>query len=247
MEYIYGKNSVLELLNTDWQIYEIMVSRTLEDKKLIDFLKSKKVKLTFCDKKELDDLVSGNHQGIVAKVEDFKYVSLEEILENKKGIYNFIVILDHIEDPHNLGAILRTVEAVGADGVIIPKDRSVKVNPTVLKTSVGAALHVPICIVSNLNDTIHKLKKVGIWIVGTSAKETSVHYQSIDYKMNLAVVIGNEGKGLSDLVRKKCDFLIKIPMKGKINSLNASVATGVILYEVLRQRETQGGGNNQKL
>ena len=155
---------------------------------------------------------------------------------NNLPLKPFIIILDHVEDPHNFGAIIRTSEAAGVDYIIIPKDRSVKVNSTVMKTSVGALDNVKIVEVTNLNNTIKKLKKKNVWIVGTDM-ENSVAYDSIDYKVPIALVIGSEGFGMSNLVKKNCDFIARIPMYGKINSLNASVAAGIMIYEVVRQRK----------
>lgn len=147
----------------------------------------------------------------------------------------FIVILDHIEDPHNFGAIIRTAEAAGVDFVIIPKNRCVKVNATVEKTSAGAIENIKIVMVTNLNNTIKKLKEQGVWIVGT-AMDGKDDYTDVDYDLPVALIVGNEGSGMSSLVKKNCDFLVSIPMKGKVNSLNASVATGILIYEVLRKR-----------
>ena len=173
-------------------------------------------------------MVSGNHQGIVGEVEDYKYFELND-LDN-----DVIVILDHLEDPHNLGAIIRTCEAAGFDNIIIPKNRSVSINGTVVKTSVGTIERVKIAQVTNLNNAIQTLKKKGYWIIGTDMIGTD--YKELDYNGKVAIVIGNEGVGISRLVKENCDFIATIPMNGQVNSLNASVAAGVLLFEILRQR-----------
>ena len=149
---------------------------------------------------------------------------------------SFLVLLDHLEDPHNLGAIIRTCEAAGVDGILLPKDRGVKVTPTVMKTGAGALENVKLCLVTNLARTIEQLQEKGYWIVGTDM-DNSQDYRTIDYSGKIVLVIGNEGKGMSRIVREHCDFIASIPMKGKINSLNASVASGIMIYEVIRNRK----------
>ena len=181
----------------------------------------------------MDNLANGVHQGIILDIDDYKYSDLNSILKNNP---NFIVILDHLEDPHNLGAIIRTCEAAGVDSIIMPKDRQVQVNATVMKTSAGTLSNVKIATVSNLVNTIKKLKEEGFWIVGT-ALENSVDYRKVDYNSKIALVIGNEGKGMSRLVTEACDYLVTIPMFGDVNSLNASVASGIMIYEVVRNRK----------
>ena len=181
------------------------------------------------DKKALDNIEEGNHQGIILDIEDYNYCYLDKILNS-----NIIVILDHLEDPHNFGAIIRTCEAAGIKGIIIPKDRSVKVNATVMKTSVGTIENVDICMVSNLVSAIKTLKENGFWIIGTDMEGTD--YTKIDYSGKIALVIGNEGKGLSRLTKENCDFIAKIPMYGKVNSLNASVAAALVIYEAVRNK-----------
>ena len=169
----------------------------------------------------------GNHQGIIIDIDDYEYFSLDEIEKE-----NVIIMLDHLEDPHNFGAIIRTIEAAGFKSIIIPKDRSVEVNPTVMKVSAGTLEKVKIARVNNLVNTINELKKKGYWIIGTDMDGTD--YKEIDYKGKVAIVIGNEGKGMSRLVKENCDFIASIPMKGQVNSLNASVAAALIIYEVIR-------------
>ena len=181
---------------------------------------------------ELDKLVKGNHQGIILSIPDYEYHDVSEMIDESDAL---IVILDHLEDPHNLGAIIRTCEAAGVSGIIIPKDRSVLVNSTVMKVSAGALENVKVACVTNLNNTIKYLKDNNFWIVGTDMEGTS--YDEIDYRGKIAIVIGNEGSGMSKLVRESCDFIASIPMRGVINSLNASVATGIIVYEAVKVRK----------
>ena len=178
-------------------------------------------------------MIDGVHQGILLYVSDYKYSSLDDLISEDN---NFLVLLDHLEDPHNLGAIIRTCEAAGVDGIVLPKDRQVQINSTVMKTSVGTLDNVKIASVTNLVNAINKLKDAGYWIVGT-ALDNSVDYRSIDYSGKIALVIGNEGNGISNIVEKNCDFIAKIPMYGKTNSLNASVAAGIMIYEVIRNRK----------
>ena len=169
----------------------------------------------------------GNHQGIIIDIDDYEYYPLDEIEKEE-----VIIMLDHLEDPHNFGAIIRTVEAAGYKSIIIPKDRSVEVTPTVMKVSAGTLENVKIARVNNLVNTINELKKQGYWIIGTAMDGTD--YKNIDYKGKIVIIIGNEGKGMSRLVKENCDFIASIPMNGKVNSLNASVAAALIIYEAVR-------------
>ena len=230
--YIFGKNVAKETLENNKKILKAIVSKDFSDKSIISMLEKKNINIEYVSKFDIDKIVSGNHQGIVLSVPDYKYCDLDELLVNDKP---FIVILDHLEDPHNFGAIIRTCEAAGVDGIIIPKDRSVSVNSTVMKTSAGALNNMKICMVTNLNRCIDELKDKGIWIVGTDMTD-SVSYDSIDYDMPVAIIIGSEGFGISRLVREKCDFVVNIPMKGKVNSLNASVAAGILIYKIFEKR-----------
>ena len=186
------------------------------------------------DNRVLDKMCKGLHQGIILEVEDVKTYTFDEVIPNINKEYPLIVILDHLEDPHNLGAIIRSSEAFGVDAIILPNDRSVQITSTVVKTSVGTIEKIKIINVPNLNNTIKKLKDYGYWIVGTDMEGED--YTSIDYKTKIAIVIGNEGKGISRLVSENCDYLAKIPMKGTVNSLNASVACGIFLSEIVRSR-----------
>lgn len=233
--YVYGKNVAKELIKNQRKIKKAYLYKGMVDSALESELLSLGVNINYLDKNGLNKIATGNHQGIVLEISNFKYLSETEMFNNLP-LKPFIIILDHVEDPHNFGAIIRTSEAAGVDYIIIPKDRSVKVNSTVMKTSVGALDNVKIVEVTNLNNTIKKLKKKNVWIVGTDM-ENSVAYDSIDYKVPIALVIGSEGFGMSNLVKKNCDFIARIPMYGKINSLNASVAAGIMIYEVVRQRK----------
>ena len=180
-------------------------------------------------------LKKANHQGVVAKIEGYDYVELETLLDRIHHEYPLLVILDGLEDPHNLGAILRTCDAIGVDGVILPKHRSVQLNETVAKVSTGALEYVPVCQVTNLTRTIETLKQRGYWIVACDNHE-STDYRSIDYRMPLAIVMGSEGFGISPLVLKHCDYHVVLPMVGHVSSLNVSVATALILYQIYQSR-----------
>jgi len=230
---VYGKNVLKEVLNNNINIKKVYVQKGFKDYNLIKAYNYEEV-----DKRRLDKLTNGNHQGIALEIEDYDYYDENKMLAELPEDA-FIVILDHLEDTHNFGAIIRTCEAAGVNYVIIPKDRSVSVNSTVMKVSAGAINMVKIVQVVNINNIINKLKKENTWIIGTSLQD-STEYTKIDYKGKVALVIGNESNGISSLVRKNCDFLVKIPMIGKINSLNASVAAGIMIYEVIRQRGNNG-------
>lgn len=229
---VYGRNVAKELLEKNEKVEKIYLQKNFDDKKVNSLIEKAKLEPIFCEKRKMDDLADGNHQGIILVIKDFIYCDLEDITQKSDA---FVVILDHIEDPHNLGAIIRTCEASGVDGIILPKNRSVSVNATVMKTSAGALENVKIANVSNLKNTIEKLKKDGFWIVGTDLVN-SVDYRTIDYSGKIALVIGSEGFGMSRIVRESCDFIANIPMYGKVNSLNASVASGIMIYEVIRNR-----------
>lgn len=227
--YIYGKNVVKEILSSDKKIIEAYVGIKFDDNEILTGLKNK-IKIKYMEKRDLDKIVDGLHQGIILKVEDYEYTDIDDLIKED----GFLVILDHLEDPHNFGAIIRTCEAAGIDGIIIPKDRSVEVNGTVMKVSTGTLENVPISRVTNLNQTIDYLKKNGYWIIGTDMEGTN--YSEIDYKGKIAVIIGNEGSGMSRLTRENCDFIATIPMKGAVNSLNASVATAIVIFKALEMR-----------
>lgn len=229
---VYGRNVALEILEKKQKIKKVIIQENFSDKKINFLLENEKFKVEIKSKREMDNLCNASHQGIILDIADYRYYSIDDISDND----SFVVILDHLEDPHNLGAIIRTSEAAGVDFIIIPKDRQVQVNSTVMKTSAGALTNIKIVSVSNLTNSINKLKDKGFWVVGT-ALEDSVDYREIDYNGKIALVIGNEAKGISNIVRKSCDFVANIPMYGKINSLNASVASGIMIYEVIRNRK----------
>jgi len=238
---IEGRNSILELLESGKDINKIFVTRGEKHgsiNKILGIAKERKIIVVEKDKKQMDEMAQEeNYQGVIAIVPPFEYVEIEDILNTAKerGEEPFILILDGIEDPHNLGSIIRTAETAGVHGIIIPKRRAASVNSTVNKTSAGAVEHMKIARVTNISDTIEELKQAGLWICGTDISAEKYYYNQ-DLTGPLAIVIGNEGKGISEKVKKNCDFNVKIPMKGKITSLNAAVSTGIIVYEAVKQR-----------
>jgi 23S rRNA (guanosine2251-2'-O)-methyltransferase len=210
--------------------------KDLRLQKLIQDCRKSSIPVRFLPRGELDRMAgSGSHQGVVAVTSNKQYNDLDDLIAAKRGQYALIVVLDGVEDPHNLGAILRTADASGADGVVIPERRAVGITGTVVKSSAGASEHLPIAKVTNIARTLEDLKAQNIWTVGLDERGAQ-SYDSLDYNMNCAIVLGAEGKGVHDLVARKCDFLVSIPMLGKVPSLNVSVAAGVVLYEVVRQR-----------
>ena len=231
--YIYGKNVAKEKIDSGEKINKIYLSDKFNDKELFELIKKNKIKFNFVPSKVLDSKVDGLHQGIVMDVDDVLTYDFDFIRSIKKE-NPVLVMLDHLEDPHNFGAIIRTCEALEIDGIIIPNDRSVNINGTVVKTSAGAIYNMPIIRVVNLNSTIEKLKDIGYWIVGTDMVGTD--YTEIDYNMPVCLIIGNEGKGISKVVKDNCDFIATIPMSGKINSLNASVSCGIVLSRIVSSR-----------
>ena len=240
MNYIYGINSVAEALKARGRaIAWVGVAKERHDLRLqrvVEECRRQGVAVRFVGRAELDRMAGNNgHQGIVAVTSAKQYTELDDVVAAKRGQYSLVVVLDGIEDPHNLGAILRTADAAGADGVVIPERRAVGVTGTVAKASAGASAHLPVAKVTNIARTLEDLKERNIWVVGLDERGNHL-YDSIDYNMDCAVVLGAEGKGVHDLVAKKCDFLVSIPMLGKVPSLNVSVAAGVVLYEVVRQR-----------
>jgi 23S rRNA (guanosine2251-2'-O)-methyltransferase len=230
---VYGRNVAKELLENGKIVQKIILQDGFSDKEINALIEKRKVPVQYMSKREIDRLAPGVHQGIILFIPDYKYKDISDVLDEEA---KFFVILDHLEDPHNLGAIIRTCEAAKVDAIIMPKDRQAQVNSTVMKTSAGTLDNVNIVTVTNLVSTIDELKKNGFWIVGT-ALEDSVDYRSIDYSGKIALVIGNEGSGMSKLVKNACDFIAKIPMYGTTNSLNASVASGIMIYEVIRNRK----------
>lgn len=240
-ELIAGKHPVLEALRSGREINKIWIAEGAQkslSQPITAEAKKQGIVVQFVDKRKLDSMAPGiTHQGVIAQAAAFAYVEVEDILNaaQSKNETPFILLLDEIEDPHNLGSILRTAECTGVHGVVIPKRRSAGLTATVLKTSAGAAEHVPVARVTNLAQTIDRLKEAGVWIAGTDVSAKQDVYKT-KFDMPLAIVIGNESKGMGRLIKEKCDFLVKLPMLGQLNSLNASVAAGVLMYEVVRQR-----------
>ena len=240
---IFGRNPVIELINAHHSINKILVADGTRDgsiKKITALALDHKIPVDFVPRSKLDQLADRqNHQGVVALAAPVDYSSLDDILNHAQEINQppFIILLDEIQDPHNFGAILRTADAAGVHGVLIPKHRSVSLSATVAKTSAGAVEYVRIAQIGNVAQTIRRLKEIGLTIVGADLDGQSVFDQNpIDLNAPLVLVIGNEGKGIRRLTRELCDRLISIPMVGKINSLNASAAAAVLIYEVFRQR-----------
>lgn len=231
-EIIFGRNTVVESIKQNKKIEKICTVSNNKD--IIDLAIKNKIAYEVVSKEVINNKVTGNHQGVIAYVPEYKYFKLEEIVSEKED--SLVLMLDCFEDPHNLGAVIRTSETAGVDGIIIPKNRSVKVNSTVSKVSTGATEYVKVCEVTNLVQTLKELKKQGYWVVGAEYTEKSVCYWDLKYDFKTVLVIGSEGKGISRLVRDECDYLVKIPMVGKINSLNASVSAALIIYEIRRKQ-----------
>lgn len=241
---VEGRNAVLELLESDRDINKIFISDGEKHgsiNKIIAIAKERKVIINEISKAKLNQMAqTENNQGVIAVVPPFNYCEIENILDaaKERNEKPFILILDGIEDPHNLGSIIRTAETAGVHGIIIPKRRAVAVNSTVAKVSAGAVEYMKIARVNNINDTIKYLKENDIWICGTDMNTDKFYYDE-DFRGGIALVIGSEGFGMSRLVKENCDFLVKIPMKGNITSLNASVSAGIVMYEVVKQRMKQ--------
>jgi 23S rRNA (guanosine2251-2'-O)-methyltransferase len=243
-DYIIGKNPVIEALKSDRDVNKVLIaegSQKGQMQQVIGLAKERNVMVQFVPKKKIDGLVEGNHQGVIAQVAAYQYAELDDLfaLAEKRNESPFFILLDEIEDPHNLGSIMRTADAVGAHGIIIPKRRAVGLTATVAKASTGAIEYIPVVRVTNMARTIDDLKDRGVWIAGTDAKGKE-DFRTFDGTMPLGLVIGSEGKGMGRLIRDKCDFLIRLPMKGKVTSLNASVAAALLMYEVFRKRYPLG-------
>ena len=232
-EYVYGKNTVREVLNNKKRAIKLFSTKS--NNELITIAKNNNVQFEIVDNNFLNKLVSGNHQGVVLEIEGYSYTTVDDIIENAHKTYPLIVMLDGIEDPHNLGAILRTCDAGGVDGVIIAKNRCVGLTQTVAKVSTGAIANVKIAQVPNLTQCINELKKNGYWIYAAEAYN-SQSYDAISYSSKVALVVGSEGFGISRLVKEQADFNIKIPMTGKVNSLNVSVATAILVSRIKSDR-----------
>jgi len=249
MHYIYGINAVSEALKARGRAFEwVGMAKERHDirlQRLIEECRRLGVPVRFLQRAELDGMAGHvAHQGVVAVTSAKQYNDLDDVIAAKRGEYSLIVVLDGIEDPHNLGAILRTADAAAADGVVIPERRAAGVTGTVTKTSAGASEHLPIAKVTNIARAVEELKASNIWTVGLDERGAKT-YDALDYQMDCALVLGAEGKGLHDLVKKKCDFLVSIPMLGRVPSLNVSVAAGVVLYEIVRQRLAAQGASRQ--
>lgn len=226
---VYGKNVFKETINSDKKINQIYLSNSFDDKDILEDIANNNIRVIKMDKKQMDRKFEGNHQGIVLDIEDYKYKSIKDVLDK-----NFVVMLDHLEDPHNLGAIIRTAESAGVDAIIIPNKRSVQITGTVMKVSAGALSNIDVVEVSNLANAIDTLKDNGFWVY--SSCMDGEDYSEVKYDSKTCLIIGSEGDGVSKLVKDKSDFIIGIPMKGKVNSLNASVAAGILIYEVIKQK-----------
>jgi 23S rRNA (guanosine2251-2'-O)-methyltransferase len=241
MGIIFGMNPVREALRARGRAFAWVgiakQRRDLRLQKVIQQCRESGVAVRFLNQAELDRMSQGApHQGVVAVTSVKPYSDLEELVARKRGPHSLVVVLDSVEDPHNLGAILRTAEAAGADGVVIPERHAVGITGTVAKSSAGASEYIPVAKVGNLSRALEELKSKGLWIVGLDERGKDVYHQ-LDYRMDCAICLGSEGRGLHQLVARTCDFLVSIPMLGKVSSLNVSVAAGVVLYEVVRQRQ----------
>ncbi|MCG7343320.1 23S rRNA (guanosine(2251)-2'-O)-methyltransferase RlmB [Sporosarcina sp. ACRSL] len=246
-ELIGGKNPVVEALRSGRELNKIWVAEGLNKKSIGEILSLAKrsgVIVQAVPKQKLDGMLDVNHQGIIASVAAYSYAELDDLFAVAKNRNEdpFFLILDELEDPHNLGSILRTADATGVHGIIIPKRRSVGLTGVVAKASTGAIEHIPVVRVNNLSQTVEELKKEGVWIAGTDAKG-SQDYRSMDATLPLAIIIGSEGKGMSRILKEKCDFLYHLPMIGHVTSLNASVAASLLMYEVLRKRKPPTSGS----
>lgn len=236
-EYIYGKNSCYEILESDKKVYEMLLLKGSKEERLKSLARDKGIKVIEMAAKQFDTKFNNaRHQGVALLIDGYEYSDLNQMLHKAKQKTNpLFVMLDGLEDPHNLGSIMRTCDAIGVDGIIIPKNRSVGLNATVAKVSTGAIEHMPVAQVTNLTRTLKDLKKEGYWICGTDATNAT-QYDKLNYDMPLVLVVGSEGQGISRLVLKECDYIVKLPMVGHVTSLNASVATGIMLYQIYSSR-----------
>ena len=227
---VYGKNVALEYLNESKKINKVFIQNNFNEQDILKKINNKSINYKVLSKYEMDNKVKGLHQGIILDVPDYKYATLEDIIDGE----NLIVMLDHLEDPHNFGAIIRTCECAGVNYIIIPRNRSVSVNSTVYKTASGALSHMKIVEVVNLSNTINKLKDMGYWVY--AADMDGKDYREIDYSGKTALIIGSEGRGIKHNLIENSDMVVSLPMKGKINSLNASVAAGILIYEIMKYK-----------
>ena len=240
MVVIYGIHSVIEALKSGARSFEYVgIARERHDQRmqrLIDDCRASGVEVRFLPREQLDRLANTNtHQGVIAVTTGKKFADVDTLLEQRHGEYSFLVVVDSVEDPHNLGALIRTADAAGADGMIIPERRAAGLTGTAVKASAGASEHLPLARVTNISRTLDELKERNVWTVGLDERGTK-SYDELDYNMHCAIVLGAEGKGMHDLVRRRCDFLVSIPMVGHVPSLNVSVAGGVVMFELARQR-----------
>lgn len=250
MAVIYGVNAVTEALNARGRAFEyVAVSRDRHDarvQRVVAVCRSAGVPVRSLPRQELERLAGvGSHQGVVAITSEKHYVDLDNVLATRRGPRAFILVLDGVEDPHNLGAVIRTADAAGVDGVILPERRAVGITATVAKASAGASEHVPVARVTNITRTLEELKKQNVWVVGLDERGPQ-SYDALDYNMDCALVLGAEGQGLHELVRKTCDFLVFIPTLGRVPSLNVSVAAAIVMYEVARQRRKSAAGDAKR-
>ena len=230
---VYGRNTVNEILDGNTKIFKVFLDNNFNEEVLLNKINKKNLKKFHIDKNKLDKMCNNSaNQGIALDIEEYKYYSIEDL--EKDDSSNFVVMLDSLEDPHNFGAIIRTCECAGVNYIIIPKKRSVSVNSTVYKTASGALSHMKIVEVVNLSNTIRKLKDLGYWVYGAEANGKD--YRQVDFKGKTCLVIGSEGHGLKQIVTSSCDEIVSLPMKGKINSLNASVAAGILIYEIMKYK-----------
>lgn len=240
MRTIYGIHTVLEALKARGRAFEyVAVAQDRHDQKLqriIEDCRTSGIPVRFLQRRDLERMAqTPAHQGVVAVTAEKKYTDVDDLLANKRSAQTFLIVLDGVEDPHNLGAIIRTADAAGCDGIVIPERRAVGVTGTVAKASAGASEHLPVAKVTNIARTVEELKERNVWTVGLDERGEK-NYDQIDFNMDCALVLGAEGKGLHDLVKRKCDFLVSIPMLGSVPSLNVSVAAGIVMYELVRQR-----------
>ncbi|KSU57407.1 hypothetical protein AS034_21305 [[Bacillus] enclensis] len=243
-DFIGGRNPVIEALKSGREINKIWIAEGSQKgsiQQVLGLAKEAGVMVQYVPKKKIEQMVAENHQGVVASVAAYKYAEIDDIFDKaaQKGEDPFILILDELEDPHNLGSIMRTADASGAHGIIIPKRRAVGLTSTVAKASTGAIEHIPVARVTNLSRAVDELKERGVWVAGTDAKGKQ-DYRQLDGTLPIGLIIGSEGKGMSRILRDKCDFLVQLPMVGRVTSLNASVAASILMYEVYRNRHPLG-------
>ncbi|MGG1632554.1 23S rRNA (guanosine(2251)-2'-O)-methyltransferase RlmB [Rossellomorea sp. NRS-1567] len=243
-DFIGGRNPVMEALKSGRDINKIWIAEGSQKgsiQQIVGLAKELNVMVQYVPKKKIEQMVSENHQGVVASVAAYQYAEIDDLFHRaeQKGEDPFILILDELEDPHNLGSIMRTADAAGAHGIIIPKRRAVGLTSTVAKASTGAIEHIPVARVTNLSRAVDELKERGVWVAGTDAKGKQ-DFRQLDGTLPIGLIIGSEGKGMSRILRDKCDFLVQLPMIGHVTSLNASVAASILMYEVYRKRHPLG-------